>query len=90
MKSKRGNTTDNSYLNSHELESRKNRTNRSALNTPGNYFLSNQNDQAHLISTAVGPDQRESSISSVHSEPNTNPDGIGKNVTVSQVFEVVK
>jgi hypothetical protein len=92
MKSKRGNTTDNSYLNSHELESRKNRTNRSAaLNPSGNYFLSNQNDQAHLISTAVGPEQRESSISSVHSEQNTaNSEGIGKNVTVSQVFEVVK
>jgi hypothetical protein len=93
VKSKRGTTTtNNSYLNRHELESWKNRTNRSAaLKPPDNFFLSNQNDQAHLISTCAGPEQRENSISSVHSEQNTaNSEGIGKNVTVSQVFEVVK
>ncbi|KAJ6083511.1 hypothetical protein N7467_007646 [Penicillium canescens] len=92
VKSKRGTTTNNGYLNSHELESWKNRANRSAaLKPPDNFFLSNQNDQAHLISTCAGPEQRENSISSVHSEQNTaNSEGIGKNVTVSQVFEVVK
>jgi hypothetical protein len=92
VKSKRGTTTNNSYLNRHELESWKDRANRSTtLKPPDNFFLSNQNDQAHLISTCVGPEQRENSISSVHSEQNTaNSEGIGKNVTVSQVFEVVK
>ena len=92
VKSKRGTTTNDSYLNRHELESWKNRANRSAtLKPPDNFFLSNQNDQAYLISTCIGPEQRENSISSVHSEQNTaNSEGIGKNVTVSQVFEVVK
>jgi hypothetical protein len=77
---------------SHELGSWQMHSGRSAAQrTPENFFLPSQNDQAHLISTAAGPEHRQNSISSVRSEPtSTKLDGISRNVTVSQVFEIVR
>lgn len=84
--------TKNTDSKSHELESWQKHSGRSAVQrTPENLFLPSQNDQAHLISTAAGPEHRQNSISSVRSEPNsTKLEGISRNVTVSQVFEIVR
>ncbi|KOS45750.1 hypothetical protein ACN38_g3353 [Penicillium nordicum] len=93
MKTSRNNTGDSGYLKSHELESWQKHSSRSAQKNPENFFLPNQNDQAHLISTAAGPEHRENSVSSLRSESPASPtakEGISKNITVSQVFEVVR
>lgn len=92
MKTSRNNTGDSGYLKSHELESWQKHSSRSAQKNPEN-FLPNQNDQAYLISTAAGPEHRENSVSSLRSESpasTTAKEGISKNITVSQVFEVVR
>ncbi|KAJ5385672.1 hypothetical protein N7509_008213 [Penicillium cosmopolitanum] len=85
VKSSRSKTSDSVYLKNHELGSWQNNSSRTAAHTvPENFFLPSQNDQAHLISTAAGPDGRESSIYSLRSEVHTtNYDGISKNITVS-------
>jgi hypothetical protein len=92
VKNMRSNTSNTGHSKSHELESWQRHSGRSAVQrTPENFFLPSQNDQAHLISTAAGPEQRQNSISSVRSEPHsTKLEGISRNVIVSQVFEIVR
>ncbi|KAJ5880796.1 uncharacterized protein N7473_011849 [Penicillium subrubescens] len=92
VKNMRSNTNNTDCSKSHELGSWQMHSGRSAAQrTPENFFLPSQNDQAHLISTAAGPEHRQNSISSVRSEPtSTKLDGISRNVTVSQVFEIVR
>lgn len=92
VKNMRSNTKDTDCSKSHELESWQKHSGRSAVQrTPEYLFLPSQNDQAHLISTAAGPEHRRNSISSVRSEStSTKLEGISRNITVSQVFEVVR
>lgn len=92
VKKMRSNTNNTDRSKNHELESWQKNSGRSAIQrAPENFFLPSQNDQAHLISTAAGPENRQNSISSVRSETtSTKLEGISRNVTVSQVFEIVR
>lgn len=91
VKNLRSNPTESGYVKSHELGSWQKHSSRSAAHSAAQKapeFLPNHNDQAHLISTAAGPEQNEGSISSLQSDrPTSVRDGISKNVTVSQVVE---
>ena len=89
VKSKSKGGSSNGYLESYEFNSRQKYS--VSQKHAESFFVPNQNDQAQLISTAVGPEQREDSVSSLHSEPRgINSEGINRNITVSQSFEVVK
>ncbi len=92
VKKMRSSPSNSGYLKNHELESWPNHSSRNGpQKSPDNLFLPSQNDQAQLISTAAGPAHREGSITSLRSEAyTTSHDGISKNITVSQSFEVVE
>ncbi|KAJ5613302.1 hypothetical protein N7510_006496 [Penicillium lagena] len=94
VKERSRNNTSDGYLNSHELDNYQKRSGSSKNNKSilqDSLFIPSQIDQAHLISTAAGPEPREDSWSSLHSNDNrTDSEGINKDVTVEQSFEVVK
>ena len=77
-----GNSGDRSHLHSHELD------NWQRAVAQGRGF-SSKTDHAQLISIAQGPEGREGSLTSMSSHQDSENQGIHKDVTVSQSYEVV-
>ncbi|KAE8317416.1 hypothetical protein BDV41DRAFT_584303 [Aspergillus transmontanensis] len=92
VKNKSSNANSGSYLHSHELDNWKKISNSRKNRNDTNSFQTQQNDQAHLISTAECAEAPEGSLSSLPSQQNNHSDRhvIHKDVAVSQSYEFVR
>ncbi|THC91698.1 hypothetical protein EYZ11_008843 [Aspergillus tanneri] len=90
MKNKSTNATNGSYQRSHELNSWNKLSSSKKNGNHSSSFPPTQTDQACLISTVEGAEQREGSMTSLQESNHPERPVIHKDVSVSQSYEFVK